>query len=120
MDIRRVIPNISSNKMDESREFYLNFLGFTVVMDMHWVVTFASTSNATAQLNIVQSEQVFSSNDHVTITIEVADVDVLYEKAKLSGYEITYPNTNEPWGNVRRFWVKDPNGVTINIMAHTK
>lgn len=120
MDIRRIIPNISSNKMDESQEFYLNFLGLTIVMDMHWVVTFASPSNPTAQINIVKSDNQFSSNDHVTITIEVSDIDSLYEKANQLGYEITYPITNEPWGPVRRFWVKDPNGITINLMAHIK
>lgn len=41
----------------------------------------------------------------------------MYEKAKLLNYEIPYPITNEPWG-VRRFFVKDPNGVTINVMSH--
>jgi hypothetical protein len=34
------------------------------------------------------------------------------------GYEITYPLTTEAWGPVRRFWVKDPNSVTVNLMAH--
>jgi predicted enzyme related to lactoylglutathione lyase len=120
MDIRRIIPNISSSKMDESKEFYLNFLGLNIVMDMHWVVTFASPSNPTSQLNIVKSDKVFSSNDHITITIEVSDVDTLYEKANQLGYEITYPITNEPWGPIRRFWVKDPNGITINLMTQTK
>jgi predicted enzyme related to lactoylglutathione lyase len=117
MDIRRIIPNISSNNMDESKEFYLNFLGLNMVMDMHWVITFASPTNPTAQINIVKSDLQFSTNDHVTITIEVSDVDSLYEKAKQHKYEITYPITNEPWG-VRRFWVRDPNGVTINLMTH--
>jgi uncharacterized glyoxalase superfamily protein PhnB len=104
--------------MEESRQFYTGFLGLHMVMDLHWVITFASPSNPTAQLNIVQSDHPFSANDHITITMEVADVDSLYEKAMQSGYEITYPLTNEPWGPVRRFWVKDPNGITLNLMAH--
>jgi predicted enzyme related to lactoylglutathione lyase len=118
MDIRRIIPNISSNKMNESKEFYLNFLGLNIVMDMHWVVTFASPSNPTAQINIVKSDAQFLKNGHVTIRIEASDVDSLYEKAKRLKYEITYPITNEPRGPVRRFWVRDPNGVTINLMTH--
>ena len=118
MGIRRIIPNISSGKMEESKEFYLNFLGLDMVMDMHWVLTFASPSNPTAQLNIVRSEKEFGDNDHITITIEVTEVDRLYEKANQLGYEIIYPLTNEPWGPVRRFWVRDPNGITINLMAH--
>ncbi len=118
MEIKRIIPNISSTKMEESKDFYTNFLGLLIVMDMHWVLTFASPSNPSAQINIVKSEKDFISNDHITISIEVADVDSLYEKAKKAGYEITYPLTNETWGPVRRFWVKDPNGITINLMAH--
>ena len=118
MEIKRILPNISSNKIDESNEFYKNFLGLNLVMDMHWVLTFASTSNPTAQINIVKSDNLFISNDHVTISIEVSDVDGLYEKAKNLNYEIAYPLTNELWGPVRRFWVKDPNGITLNLMAH--
>jgi predicted enzyme related to lactoylglutathione lyase len=118
MEIKRIIPNISSTKMEESREFYTNFLGLNIVMDMHWVLTFASPSNPTSQINIVKSEKSFVNNDHVTISIEVSDVDTLYEKAKELNFEIAYPLTNEPWGLVRRFWVKDPNGITINLMAH--
>ena len=118
MQIRRILPNISSNKMEESKDFYTNFLGLNIVMDMHWVLTFASPSNPTAQINIVKSEKDFISNDHITISIEVSEVDRLYEKAKELNYEITYPLTDEPWGPVRRFWVKDPNGITINLMTH--
>lgn len=120
MEIKRIIPNISSTKMEESEDFYANFLGLSIVMDMHWVITFASPSNPTAQINIVQSDTSFVSNDQVTISLEVADVDFLYERAKELNYEITYPITNEPWGLVRRFWVKDPNGITLNLMAHRK
>jgi uncharacterized glyoxalase superfamily protein PhnB len=55
----------------------------------------------------------------MSLSIEVADIDALYESAKLFGYEIVYDITNEPWA-VRRFFVKDPNGVTINAMTHIK
>jgi predicted enzyme related to lactoylglutathione lyase len=118
MNIKRIIPNISSQKMGESREFYANFLGLNTVMDMQWVITFASPSNPTAQINVVKSDNEFSSNDQITISVEVSDIDHLYNKAKQLHYEITYPITDEPWG-VRRFWVKDPNGVTINLMMHS-
>lgn len=59
MDIKRIIPNISSNKMEESKEFYLNSLDLNIVMDMYWVVTFASPSNPTSQLKIVKSDKNF-------------------------------------------------------------
>ena len=121
MTIRRIVPNISSNKMDESKEFYINFLGLTLAMDMKWILTFASSSNPTAQISIVQDDKSdnSNSNSNITLSIEVSDIDKLYEKAKSLNYEITYEITNEPWG-VRRFFVKDPNGVTINLMTHIK
>jgi uncharacterized glyoxalase superfamily protein PhnB len=28
-----------------------------------------------------------------------------------------HPLTEEPWG-VRRFFVRDPNGVVVNVVAH--
>jgi hypothetical protein len=34
MSIRRVVPDITSNRIDESRKFYTEFLGFDVAMDM--------------------------------------------------------------------------------------
>jgi hypothetical protein len=40
MTIRRVVPDIASERIDESRDFYVGLLGFTVAMDMGWVVTY--------------------------------------------------------------------------------
>ncbi|WP_211236641.1 hypothetical protein [Arthrobacter castelli] len=33
------------------------------------------------------------------------------------GLRVVYPLTNEPWG-VRRFFVEDPGGTTVNVLAH--
>lgn len=33
------------------------------------------------------------------------------------GLRIVYPLTDEPWG-VRRFFVEDPDGRIINVLAH--
>jgi uncharacterized glyoxalase superfamily protein PhnB len=86
-------------------------------MDMDWIMTFASTTNQTAQVSIIKGENFGGLNSDITLSIEVSDIDVLYDEAKKMNYEIVYPMTNEPWG-VRRFFVKDPNGVTINLMTH--
>ncbi len=95
MKIRRIVPNISSNKIDESKYFYMEFLGMQLVMDMEWVLTFASESNPTAQINIIKSDN--PSNSNISISIEVADIDILYKKANSLGYEITYSIRDEPW-----------------------
>ena len=116
MTIRRVVPNIESEKFDDSRKFYTEFLGFNTAMDMGWVVTFASTENPTAQVTLLRPQ---SPAPNPQISIEVADVDRLHAKAVALGLQITYPLTDEPWG-ARRFHVVDPNGVVINIMSHRR
>jgi predicted enzyme related to lactoylglutathione lyase len=115
-EIRRVVPNITSNCLEESVVFYAEYLGFLVAMDMGWIVTLVSPSSSTAQISIVRGEPAQGSNA-ITLSIEVEDVDSLHDAAMSRGYDIVYPLTNEPWG-VRRFHVKDPNGVIINVMRH--
>jgi uncharacterized glyoxalase superfamily protein PhnB len=51
------------------------------------------------------------------LSIEVGEIEEVYQRAKAGGHEIVHPMTNEPWG-VRRFFVRDPNGVVINVMRH--
>ena len=41
MSVRRIVPDIQSEHLDESREFYVGLLGFTVAMDMGWIMTLA-------------------------------------------------------------------------------
>ena len=33
------------------------------------------------------------------------------------GYEIVHTLTEEPWGT-RRFFVRDPDGVVVNVVGH--
>jgi catechol 2,3-dioxygenase-like lactoylglutathione lyase family enzyme len=117
MSIRRVVPDITSEQIDESRKFYTEFLGFDVVMDMGWIVTLASPTNPTAQITLLRGPA--SAAPHPNLSIEVADVDKAHAKAIELGLPIVYPLTDEPWG-VRRFFVTDPNGVVINVMSHRK
>ena len=117
MSIQRVVPNIPTDRFDESRRFYHEFLGFEIAMDMGWIVTFASASNPTAQITLLAPPG--SAAPHPQLSIEVADVDAVHAQAVARGLPIPYPLTDEPWG-VRRFFVTDPNGVVINVMSHRK
>jgi catechol 2,3-dioxygenase-like lactoylglutathione lyase family enzyme len=40
MSIRRVVPDITTERMEASRKFYVGLLGFQIAMEMDWVVTF--------------------------------------------------------------------------------
>jgi len=115
MSIRRVVPDITSERIDESRKFYTEFLGFEVAMDMGWIVTLTSPDNPTAQITLLRGPA--SAVVHPDLSIEVADVDAVHAKAIALGLQIVYPLTDEPWG-IRRFFVADPNGVVINVVSH--
>jgi predicted enzyme related to lactoylglutathione lyase len=96
MSNRRIVSNINSNKFVESKKFYHEFIGMKLVMDMGWVLSFASDTNPTAQICIVKADN--ANNANMSLSIEVSDVDALYESSKLHRYEIAYHITNEPWG----------------------
>lgn len=115
MSIRRVVPDIRSKHLNESRAFYVDFLGLKVGMDMGFVVTFVSPSNPTAQISVMRDDD--ASTMLPDVSVEVADVDEVHARAIERHLEIVYPLTDEPWG-VRRFFVVDPNGIILNVMSH--
>jgi len=116
--MRRIVPNIYSNDLEKSKLFYTEFLEMDLAMDMGWILTFVSKENKTAQISIFRNEESKPlDNSAIFLSVEVSDIDNWYERAKKEKIEIVYPITNESWG-VRRFFVKDPNGVTINLLSH--
>jgi catechol 2,3-dioxygenase-like lactoylglutathione lyase family enzyme len=117
MNIRRVMPDLRTDRLQESRNFYIDFLGFEVGMDLGWVVTLVSRSNPTAQLTLISRDQ--GSEVDPQLSIEVENVDEAHARAVERRLKIVYPLTDEPWG-VRRFFVSDPNGVVINVLSHAR
>ncbi len=115
MRIRRIVPDIKSENLDESRRFYTEVIGLEHAMDLGWIIGFASPSNPTAQLQVIREDA--TAPVHPDVSIEVEDVDAVHANALVRGAEIVHPLTDEPWG-VRRFFVRDPNGAVINVMAH--
>jgi uncharacterized glyoxalase superfamily protein PhnB len=93
----------------------VDVLGFELAMDMDWIATFVSPTNATAQVSVIRKDA--TAPVHPDASIEVEDVDEIHRKVVEHGYDIVYPLTDEPWG-VRRFFVRDPNGVVVNVMTH--
>ena len=122
MSIRRVVPDLASQRLESTRDFYVNVLGFQVAMDMPIntgrILTLISPDNPTAQISLLSGRPSTSAQEP-NLTIEVQDADAIHAKAVTAGAPIVYPLTTEPWG-VRRFYVSDPDGVVINVMTHQK
>jgi uncharacterized glyoxalase superfamily protein PhnB len=47
----------------------------------------------------------------------VDDVDAVHARAVELGLEIAYSLRDEEWG-VRRFMLREPSGMTVNIVSH--
>jgi len=113
MTINRAVPNIRSDRPAETRDFFVDVLGFEVAMDMGWVTTVVSPTNPSAQVTIVGNDDMAAPG----ISVEVADVDAVHARAIEQGLEIAYPLRDEDWG-VRRFMLREPSGTIVNILSH--
>jgi catechol 2,3-dioxygenase-like lactoylglutathione lyase family enzyme len=109
----RTVPNIRSNHPVETRDFFVELLGFEVAMDLGWVVTVASPTNPSAQVTIVGNDDPAAPG----ISVEVDDVDAVHARAVERGLEIAYDIRDEEWG-VRRFMLREPSGTIVNVLSH--
>ncbi|MFJ6405717.1 VOC family protein [Streptomyces hydrogenans] len=114
MTVRRVVPNVQSSAVEESREFY-GLLGFEEVMDHGWIMTMGSPSHPTAQVSFMAADK--TAPIAPELSVEVQDVDAAYAVMRANGAEIVHPLQDEEWG-VRRFLVRDPDGHVVNVLGH--
>lgn len=113
MTTSRAVPNIKAERPAETRAFFVELLDFEVAMDIGWVVTLASPTNPSVQVNIIGNDDKSAPG----ISVGVADVDAVHAKAVEQGYEIVYPIRDEEWG-VRRFMLREPSGTVVNVVSH--
>lgn len=115
MTVKRIVTNVAAKDVAAARVFYCDFLGLEVLMDQGWITTFGSDHRAPVQISVAREGG--SGTEVPDISIEVDDLEEIYDRARAAGLEIAYPLTDEPWG-VRRFYLRDPFGKLINILAH--
>lgn len=90
-------------------------LGLDLLMDHGWIATYGSREEMSVQISF--ASQGGSDTPTPDLSIEVDDVDAAFERMRRAGFPIEYGPADEPWG-VRRFYVRDPSGKLINILAH--
>lgn len=113
----RVIPYATASDVDASRAFYTNVLGFDVAMEDP-VLGLASAANPRAQVLVPPAG---FDDPQPQFGVDVGDpkaVDAAHAAAVKRGLRVVYALRNEPWG-VRRFFVEDPGGTIVNVLAHT-
>jgi catechol 2,3-dioxygenase-like lactoylglutathione lyase family enzyme len=115
MAVKRIVANIAADEVERAKAFYADILGLRVAMDHGWIVTFASEASAAPQISIAREGG--SGTPVPDLSIEVDDLEEVHSRAAAAGLPIEYGPRTEPWG-VRRFYVRDPFGRLINVLAH--
>jgi catechol 2,3-dioxygenase-like lactoylglutathione lyase family enzyme len=115
MKVKRIVADIQVPDPAAAKRFYKDVLGLEVLMDMRWIATYGSRETMTLQVSFMTEGGSGAPVPH--LSIEVDDLDAALARVKKAKIPITYGPTKEPWG-VRRFFVRDPFGKLVNILAH--
>lgn len=116
MKVKRIVADIATSDVAAAERFYHDVLGLELLMDLGWIATYGSSEKMSVQISF--ASQGGSGTQTPDLSIEVDDVDAALDRVRSAGWPIEYGPANEPWG-VRRFYVRDPFGKLINILAHT-
>lgn len=116
---------IITTKLAESKAFYTNILGFGVTFENDFYLllhTPGHTSEISFLLPDHPSQQTLFhkpfQGQGMYLTIEVEDVDSIYQEIRSKGIEIKIALRDEPWGD-RHFAIEDPNGVGVDIVKYS-
>ena len=116
MTVKRIVANIATERVEGSRHRSPSHpLGLHVAMDLGWIVTFSGNELAAPQVSIATEGG--SDTPVPDLSIEVDDLMEVHQRVVAAGLPIEYGPVDEPWG-VRRFYVRDPFGRLLNILAH--
>lgn len=122
MALHRLFPSILTEKLRESREFYVGVLGFEVGFESNWFVRLVSPGEGGLELGLVVRDhetipaafQGFPRG--VLITLMVDDVDEVHARAVQLGVPIVEAPRDMFYGQ-RRMLMSDPNGQLIDVSS---
>jgi catechol 2,3-dioxygenase-like lactoylglutathione lyase family enzyme len=115
MKVKRIVANIAVLDPGAAKRFYQDMLGLDLLMDHGWIATYGSSEKMSVQVSFASEGG--SGTPVPDLSIEVDDLDAALNRVKKANVAIEYGPVDEPWG-VRRFFVRDPLGKLVNILAH--
>jgi catechol 2,3-dioxygenase-like lactoylglutathione lyase family enzyme len=114
MAVRRIMPYHESSDFEATRAFYTQVLGLEEGSFGGGYIGFGSDQ---AQV-LFAPPGVEPVLPDMGVDVGSRDaVDAAHAEAIRGGHEVIYGPVDEPWG-VRRFFVRDPQGVVISVLAH--
>ena len=119
--MKSLFPDVCTEKLAASRDFYRELLGFEVVFENDWYVQLRDPRAPAAQIAFVEQGHPSVPAGHgrapqgVIVTMELEDAAACHARARALGLEVVYPLEDEAWGQ-RHFMVLDPNGLLVDVV----
>lgn len=118
--IERVFPDIVTDSVEASVRFYETLFEVSRRFDLGWY----------AEIRMGEARLAFVTRGHPTIpavagtattagvlvSVVVADVDSVHDRAVAGGLEIVHPLRDEASGQ-RHFMTLDPNGLVVDVIT---
>ena len=121
MKINRIMTNICSDSLQESKNFYIKLFDFNVDYDSDWFVHLISNDKQLElgiidRKNEIVPEETRNHPQGFYVTFVVDNVDQLFEIAKTENFDILKAPADTFYGQ-RRLLLKDPNGTVVDISS---
>ena len=119
--ISRMMTNICSDKLPESRDYYTKLFDFNVDYDSDWFVHLISKDKQ-LELGIISRTSEIVPDDVTALpqgfymTFVVENTDDIFEIAKNEGFDIISEPSDTFYGQ-RRLLLKDPNGMIVDVSS---
>ncbi|HTT89158.1 MAG TPA: VOC family protein [Acidimicrobiales bacterium] len=124
MKVLRVVPNMSSERFEASRDFYMGLFDMVVSVELgSWYLQLMAPEDRSLNVGFLQPGHEFFGGRpappggySLVLTVQVDDVDEAYARAQRRGARILLDIRDEDYGQ-RHFLVVDPNGLVLNVMS---
>ncbi|MDQ6983239.1 MAG: VOC family protein [Ghiorsea sp.] len=122
----RLNSGIITDKHTETKKFYTEVLDFGITFTNDFYLLLHTPNKKDELAFLMPKHPSQHSILHpkfggkgMFLTIEVEDVDILYDSIKAKGISLALDIKDEPWGD-RHFALLDPNGIVIDIVTYQK
>jgi uncharacterized glyoxalase superfamily protein PhnB len=118
MKVQSLSPAFTTDKVEQTRDFFVKYFNARVTFDCGWYVNmeFGDASSTLQFMSPQQAEQRLSSGHGLIYNFAVDDVDAEYSRLMQAGLPVVVPLQDHPWGD-RGFATQDPNGISLYLYS---
>lgn len=118
MKISSLSAAFTTDKVEESCDFYVKYFGAKVTFDCGWYINlqFGSELSTLQFMSPQQPEQQLSNSAGLMYSFAVGDVDAEHKRLADAGLDVIVPLEDHPWGD-RGFAIQDLNGISLYIYS---